>query len=45
MTDTPGTNGGLKVIPVGSTIFAEHVTADVDGGKYEIIIEYEDENN
>ncbi len=45
MTDTPGTNGGLKTIPAGSTIFAEHVTADADGGKLSIIIEYEDQNN
>lgn len=45
MTDTPGTNGGLKVIPPGSTVFVEHVTADVDGGKLSVVIEYEDENN
>jgi len=45
MINTPGTNGGLKVIPVNTTIFCEVVLQDADGGKLVIIVEYEDQNN
>lgn len=42
MKDTPGTNGGIIDVPVGGTVFWEHSTDDVDGGKVTVEMEYED---
>lgn len=45
MLNSPGTNGGLRVLPPGTTLFCEIVTQDADGTDFIIVIEYEDRNN
>lgn len=45
MLNSPGTNGGLRILAKGITLFCEIVLQDVDGGDFVIVTEYEDENN
>lgn len=45
MINSPGTNGGLRNIAPGTTLFCEIVTQDADGADFVIVTEYEDNNN